>query len=100
MFQDYQSGVETKISQMDQVLSRIDKAVHGEMYQHPTDRVEMDTVYLDEQYGSLDSLTMHELGVYIVDLQNKAEVRQGGYDLGQKKDCSHCRTTTGTRLTG
>ena len=100
MFQDYQSGVETKISQMDQVLSRIDKAVHGEMYQYPTDRVEMDTVYLDEEYGSLDSLTMHDLGVYIVDLQNKAEVRQGGYDLGQKNDCSHCRTTTGTRLTG
>ena len=77
MFQDYQSGVETKMSQMDQVLSRIDKAVHGEMYQYPMDRVEMDTtVYLDEEYGSLDSLTIRDLGVYIVDLQTKAEVRQ------------------------
>ena len=77
MFQDYQSGVETKMSQMDQVLSRIDKAVHGEMYQYPMDRVEMDTtVYLDEEYGSLDSLTIRDLGVYIVDLQTRAEVRQ------------------------
>lgn len=77
MFQDYQSGVETKMSEMDQVLSRIDKAVHGEMYQYPMDSLELDTtVYLDEEYGLLDGLTIRDLGGYIVDLQTKAEVRQ------------------------
>ena len=77
MFQDYQSGVEIKMSEMDQVLSRIDKAVHGEMYQYPMDSLELDTtVYLDEEYGSLDGLTIRDLGGYIVDLQTKAEVRQ------------------------
>ena len=77
MFQDYQSGVEIKMSEMDQVLSRIDKAVHGEMYQYPMDSLELDTtVYLDEEYGLLDGLTIRDLGGYIVDLQTKAEVRQ------------------------
>ena len=89
MFQDYQSGVQTKMSEMDQVLSRIDKAVQGEMYQYPMDSLEMDTtVYLDEEYGSLDGLSIRDLGGYIVDLQTKAEVRQWCYDLEQKNDGS------------
>ena len=77
MSQDYQSGVQTKMFEMDQVLSRIEKAVQGEMYQYTMDSLEVDTpVYLDEEYGSLDGLSIRDLGGYIVDLQTKAEVRQ------------------------
>ena len=71
------------MNEMDVVLTRIDNAALGEMYQYPMHEGIDDSLYgvdttgyLDVEYGALGGPPPRDLVGYIVDLKSKAEVRQ------------------------